>query len=155
LAIGTPAKDDTLCELGWRDKFGKCAPPAKSKEAGRSCDSDSECVTTDATGRTGQCRCKAWWDRDDSKYCEPVAGDYEEHWKTRREYIFYRFQNCGSFWTEDECVRVFGAAALSKKLDMQCETQKLSGGPYLPPSDCNLADPERFPDYCNQAAAAR
>jgi len=83
LQIGTPATDNTLCSLGWRDSFGKCAPPAKSKEAGRKCDSDSDCITTDSAGRTGECRCKSWWDKDDSKYCEPVTGDYKDHWKEK------------------------------------------------------------------------
>lgn len=148
LDIGTPSKDDTLCSLGWRDRFGKCAPPAKSKEAGRSCDSDRDCTTTDNTGRTGQCRCKAWWDRDDSKYCEPVAGDYEGHWEKRRDYLFFRFQNCGNFWTEEECLRIFGDKGWKLKLDMLCETQKLSGGPYMPPADCNVVDIKKFPDWC-------
>lgn len=155
LPIGTPAKDDTLCSLGWRDRFNKCAPPAKSKEAGRSCDSDRDCITTDASGRTGRCRCKSWWDKDDSKYCEPVTGDYEKYWEKRRDYVYFRFTNCGSFWTEEECLRVFGAQATSLKLAMQCETQQLSGGPYLPPPDCNVVDPIKFPDYCAQAAGGQ
>jgi len=155
LDLGTPSKDDALCALGWRDRFGKCAPPAKSKQAGRSCDSSRDCITTDATGRTGECRCKAWWDKDDSKYCDPVTGDYDQHWVKRRDYISYRFDNCGSFWTEEECLRVFGAAAKKKKLDMQCETQKLSHGPYMPPEECGVVDPVKFPDFCEQANAMR
>jgi len=155
LPVGTPSKDDTLCSTGWRDRFGKCAPPAKSKWAGRSCSSDRDCETTDATGRTGQCRCKHWWDEDDSKYCEPVTGDYKDHWVKRRDYIFFRVTNCGSFWSEDECLRIFGTDFRKKKLDMQCETQKLSGGPYMPPKDCGVVDPEKFPDYCAQADALR
>jgi hypothetical protein len=155
LEIGTPAKDDTLCALGWRDRFGKCAPPARSKEAGRSCDSDRDCLTTDATGRTGRCRCKHWWDRDDSKYCEPVTGDYENYWEKRRDYLFFRFENCGSFWTEEECLKIHGAKAQKLKLDMLCEQQQLSKGPYLPPPDCKVIDAEKFPDYCAQAEQVR
>jgi len=157
LDIGTPAKDDTLCSLGWRDRFGKCAPAASSKEAGRSCDSDRDCITTDATGRTGQCRCKHWWDKDDSKYCEPVTGDYKDHWAKRRDYIFFRFTNCGNMWTEEECLKVYGDQAKKLKLNMHCETQKLSGGSYMPPTDCTpaIVDADRFPDYCAQAEAAR
>lgn len=151
LGVGTPSKDDTLCSTGWRDRHGKCAPPAKSKEAGRSCDSDRDCKSTDASGRTGECKCKAWWDRDDSKYCEPVTGDYEDHWTTRRDFIYFKSKNCGSFWTEEECLRVFGNEALKLKLDMQCETQELSGGPHLPPHDCGVVDQSRFPDYCAAA----
>jgi hypothetical protein len=49
-------------------------------------------------------------------------------------------------------MKVFPGEATTKKLEMQCEEQELSGGPYLPPADsCNgLTDPERFPDYCAQ-----
>lgn len=155
LDIGIPSKDDTLCALGWRDRFNKCAPPAKSKEAGRTCDSDRDCVTTDATGRTGSCRCKAWWDKDDSKYCNPVTGDYEDHWTKRRDYVGFRASKCGSFWSEHECLKIWGNEAQVLKLNMQCETQKLSGGPYLPPEDCNVVDPKKFPDYCQQADAMR
>jgi len=153
LKIGTPAKDDTLCSLGWRDRFGKCAPPAKSKEAGRNCDSDRDCLTTDATGRTGECRCKSWWDKDDSKYCEPVTGDYKDHWVKRRDYLSFRFNQCGSFWTEEECLRVYGSQGWKLKLGMLCEMQKLAGGPYMPPADCNVVDAEKFPDYCAQESA--
>jgi hypothetical protein len=148
LDIGIAAKQDILCELGWRDKLSKCAAPARSKEVGRSCDSDADCTTTDATGRTGTCACKAWWDQDDSKYCKPVTGDYKKHWKVMRDYIAYRTSNCGSFWSEEECLRIFGDAVLQLKLAVLCEEQKLSGGPYLPPPDCGIAHDKRFPDYC-------
>jgi len=148
LDIGTSAKDDTLCAFGWRDRLNKCAPPAKSKQAGRSCDSNMDCITTDVTGRQGQCACKAWWDIDDSKYCMPVVGDYADHQENLRNYLFFRATKCGSFWTEEECLRVFGNEALALKLAIQCETQKLSGGAYMPPPDCNIHDKERFPDYC-------
>lgn len=153
LPIGTPAKSDMLCELGWRDRFGKCAPPAKSKEAGRACDSDKDCFTNDETGRTGQCRCKAWWDKDDSKYCEPVTGDYEDHWVTRRNWVWFRFSKCGNHWSEEECFQVYGSQATSLKLKMLCETQALAGGPYLPPSECSptITDLIMFPDYCYMA----
>lgn len=154
LDIGTPSKSDDLCSLGWRDKHGKCAPPAKSKEAGRSCDRDSDCLTTDSTGRSGRCRCKAWWDKDDSKYCEPVTGDYEDHWASRRDWIAFRWGTCGNNWGEEECMKVYGAKATSLKLKMLCETQQLSGGPYMPPEDCNVVDMKKFPDYCWMASHA-
>lgn len=43
--------------------------------------------------------------------------------------------------------------ALPIKLEMLCETQELSMGPYLPPPDCNVEDPEKFPDFCAQSLA--
>lgn len=154
LPIGTPSKSDDLCSFGWRDKHGKCAPPAKSKEAGRSCDRDSDCITTDSTGRSGRCRCKAWWDKDDSKYCEPVTGDYKDHWASRRDWISFRWGTCGNNWSEEECMKVYGQEATSRKLKMLCETQQLSGGPYLPPPDCNVVDMRKFPDYCQMERMA-
>ena len=33
----------------------------RSPKAGRSCDTDLDCATTDETGRTGSCTCKAQW----------------------------------------------------------------------------------------------
>lgn len=155
LDIGTPAKMDALCSFAWRDRYNKCAPPAKSKQAGRSCDSSRDCQTTDETGRTGNCACKNWWDSDDSKYCLPVSGDYPRHWESLRDYYQFQSQNCGSFWTEEECLRIFGNQALALKLAVQCETQTLSGGAYLPPPDCNINDDERFPDYCRMEQEAR
>jgi len=155
LSIGSLAMSDILCELGWKDRAGKCAPAAKSKEAGRSCDSDRDCRTTDRSGRTGRCVCKAWWDKDDSKYCEPVAGDYMNHQEKLRDYLWLRASRCGSFWSEEECLRVIGQEALRLKLAVECERQELSGGPYLPPQDCNLKDDARFADPCKQLAALR
>eukprot|EP00403_Amphidinium_massartii_P041511 CAMPEP_0178436192 /NCGR_PEP_ID=MMETSP0689_2-20121128/34314_1 /TAXON_ID=160604 /ORGANISM="Amphidinium massartii, Strain CS-259" /LENGTH=700 /DNA_ID=CAMNT_0020058283 /DNA_START=81 /DNA_END=2179 /DNA_ORIENTATION=+ len=152
LEIGFPSKLDTLCRLGWRDRFGKCAVPAKSKDAGRSCSSDRDCVTTDQTGRTGSCVCKAWWQEDDSKYCLPVAGDLARHMESVRNYEWFRSQNCGSFWTEAECLRIFGDEALVLKLAVDCEVQQLASGPYLPPIECGVSDPTMFADPCGLLA---
>lgn len=155
LPTGSVAASDELCMFGWRDLSNKCAPAAKSKQASRYCDSDSDCVTTDATGRTGNCMCKAWWDHDDDKYCMPVAGDYANHLDNLRSYWWFRSKNCGSFWTEDECLTIFGNQALKLKLAVECETQKLAGGPYIPPSECSIQDETRFPNPCAQLQALR
>jgi len=155
LSVGTPAADDTLCEFGWRDRDNKCAPAAQSKEAGRDCDSDFDCATTDKSGRTGLCVCKAWWESGDAKYCMPVAGDYENYQAKLRAFASFKAINCGSFWTEDECLRVFGNEALRLKLEVDCETQLLSKGPHLPPADCGIHDEERFPDACARLANLR
>jgi hypothetical protein len=149
LIEGSLASDDTFCEHGWRDMNDKCASPAKSKRASRPCDMDKNCVTTDATMRPGRCVCKAWWDKDESKYCEPVAGDYENHQEALRNFIWFRAKNCGSFWTEEQCMQVFGDSFRFLKLAYECEKQELSGGPYLPPYDCGVVDYDRFPDYCS------
>jgi hypothetical protein len=152
--IGALAKADVLCELGWRDKFNKCAAPAKSKEVGRPCDYDSDCITTDSTGRTGVCACKSWWDVDDSKYCKPVTGDFKDYWKVMRNWIDFRVTSCGNHWSEEECLRVFGSQAVRLKLAYLCEEQTLSGGPWLPPSDCGIPlTDKRFPDYCSGSAS--
>mmetsp|Transcript_15856 Transcript_15856/g.34807 ORF Transcript_15856/g.34807 Transcript_15856/m.34807 type:complete len:473 (+) Transcript_15856:267-1685(+) len=155
LEIGMPAASDIFCSFGWRDRNGKCAPPAKSKEAGRTCDTHSDCVTTDITGRTGECRCKAWWDRGDSKYCEPVSGDYFHHQETLRDYYWFRASKCGAFWTEEECLRIWGDEAEILKVEVECERQQLSGGPYLPPTDCLIQDEERFGDACAKLEALK
>lgn len=153
LDLGNPADRDILCRLGWRDRNGLCAPAAKSKQAGRSCDSDLDCTTTDQTGRTGLCTCKAWWDQGDSKYCAPVAGDYARHQESLRNYLWFRATKCGSFWTEEECLNIFGAEAQKLKYALDCETQQLSGGPYLPPAGCGIVDETRFVDACAKLAA--
>mmetsp|Transcript_10548 Transcript_10548/g.18778 ORF Transcript_10548/g.18778 Transcript_10548/m.18778 type:complete len:644 (-) Transcript_10548:54-1985(-) len=155
LDIGDPAAADFFCMFGWRDRDGKCAPPAKSKEAGRSCDSDRDCITTDETGRRGTCTCKAWWDKDDSKYCKPVAGDFYRHQEKLRDYLWFRADKCGSFWTEQECLRIWGDDALKLKLAVECEIQELSGGPYLPPESCGIKDNERFGDPCKMLQELR
>ncbi|CAE7162731.1 unnamed protein product [Symbiodinium pilosum] len=56
--------------------------------------------------------CKAWWDKDDPKYCMPVAGDYARHQEALRNYLWFRASNCGNFWTEQECLRIFGNQAV-------------------------------------------
>ncbi|CAE8591952.1 unnamed protein product [Polarella glacialis] len=155
LDIGTPAAFDVFCQSGWRDVNSKCAPAARSKQVGRTCDDDSDCATTDETGRSGRCTCKDWWDADDSKFCAPVSGDYARHQEAQRNFLWFRATNCGSFWTEDECLRIFGNQASTLKLTVECETQKLSGGPYMPPADCGIDDPERFVDKCKQLAMIR
>eukprot|EP00929_Paragymnodinium_shiwhaense_P007312 TRINITY_DN111233_c0_g1_i1.p1 TRINITY_DN111233_c0_g1~~TRINITY_DN111233_c0_g1_i1.p1 ORF type:complete len:693 (+),score=98.98 TRINITY_DN111233_c0_g1_i1:43-2079(+) len=155
LEQGAPAADDVFCTHGWRDRTGLCAPAAKSKEAGRSCDSDRGCPTTDRTGRTGNCVCKAWWDKDEAKYCEPVAGDYEDHQRRLRDFLYYKVTNCGHFWTEEECIQVYGNKVLKLKLEIDCEKQRLSNGPYLPPADCAINDYERFGDACARLSSLR
>jgi len=153
LAEGMPAADDMLCAFGWRDRNNDCAPPAKSKQAGRSCSTNRDCLTTDVTGRPGRCVCKSWWERDDAKYCEPVAGDYVSHQVNLRNYMWFRVSKCGRFWTEEECLRIFANEALRLKLTVECETQELSGGPFLPPADCGIVDEMRFGDSCAKLAA--
>lgn len=155
LPIGTLATSDEMCSFGWRDKNMKCAPPARSKQAGRSCDAHRDCATTDATGRSGECACKAWWDKDDSKYCMPVAGDYSRHQEKLRNYLWFQASKCGGFWTEEECLDVYGDEALKYKLDLDCERQQLSGGPYLPPVTCGIRDDVRFGDACAKLRALR
>jgi len=153
LDLGSPGAVDELCMSGWRDRDMLCAPAAQSNEMGRSCDSDRDCTTTDQSGRTGECVCKAWWDKDNSKYCKPITGDYENYQEKLRNYLWFQSQNCGSFWTEDDCLRIFGNKALKLKLEVDCETQRLSGGPYLPPASCAIPSDDRFFDSCRQMNA--
>lgn len=149
LPIGTLASADELCEFGWRDRDGRCATAARSKNAGGACDTDADCVTTDATGRTGKCVCKAWWQDSDSRYCEPVAGDYRNHLESFRNYLWFQVRNCGNHWTEEECLEEIGAEAQRRKYEFDCEKQRLVNGPFLPPSDCNIAAGDaRFVDSC-------
>lgn len=153
LPYGARASRDIFCSLGWRDREDKCAPPAKSKEVGRPCNSSSECTTTDATGRTGECVCKSWWMYDTAKYCLPVTGDFAEKMVHMRNYLYYIHTECGSHWTEEDCQRIGGDRAKRLKLSYECEAQQLSGGPYLPPDSCNIYDPVRFPDRCAELQA--
>merc|ERR1712043_7506 len=121
--------------------------------AGGACDSDVDCRTTDATGRTGSCTCKSWWATSDSRYCLPVAGDYMNHQEKYRNYMWYREVNCGNHWTEAECLNVFGIEAQKLKYEYECERQTLAGGPFLPPADCGIAAGDlRFEDSCPKLA---
>mmetsp|Transcript_132887 Transcript_132887/g.384214 ORF Transcript_132887/g.384214 Transcript_132887/m.384214 type:complete len:630 (-) Transcript_132887:58-1947(-) len=155
LPIGAPAAADILCEHGWRDRSSKCAPPAMSKQLGRPCETHDDCETTDASGRTAECVCKQWWESGDPTYCDAVTGDYANHQEKLRDLYDFRAKNCGTFWTEEECLRVFGNEAKKLKLAVQCERQQLTGGPYLPHPDCLLVDQERFPDYCAELNSLR
>lgn len=150
LPIGAPSRLDELCSYGWRDMSWKCAPPAKSRRLGRSCDSAEDCSTTDMSGRTGECVCKSWWEKGDPKYCEPVSGDYTGHQEKLRNYLDFMSKKCGTFWSEHECLRVFGSQALKLKLEYECEKQKLVHGPFLPRADCEIIDQDRFPDSCDR-----
>jgi len=152
LEVGKPAIVPELCIWNWNDKHEICAVPAKSKERGRSCQSDKDCITTDQSGKTGVCHCKAWWDQGDSKYCLPVAGDFKDHSERLRDYLNFRAQNCGSFWTDKECMQQWGSEGEQLLYQYKCEEQELARGPYLPPASCNipskLIDKDRFVDYC-------
>lgn len=153
LEVGAPAAMGELCLFGWRDKNFKCAPPAKSKRVGFPCDSDDDCETTDITGKSGSCVCKAWWESSDGMYCNPVAGDYHKHQEKLRNYLDFQARNCGTFYTEEECLRVFGTTAQIKKLELECETETLVGGPYIPDPKCGIVDDARFPSACDKLQA--
>merc|ERR550514_1068238 len=133
LRIGSPAVDPALCILGWTDKYNVCAQPAKSKSVGRSCESDLDCVTTDQTGKLGECRCKKWWDSGDSKYCAPVAGDFANHQEKLRNWLYFKASRCGSFWSNEACVEEWShQGGFQAFYALKCEEQSLSKGPYLP-----------------------
>merc|ERR1712224_323856 len=83
-----------------------------------------------------------------SKYCEPVAGDFPEYLESLRDFMWFQAKNCGSFWTEEQCMQVWGNSFRSLKLKYECDKQKIAGGPYLPPGDSGVQDYDRFPDYC-------
>lgn len=153
LEVGLPAVVPELCLFGWNDKNDICAVPAKSKEVGRSCQSDGDCITTDQSGKTGICACKAWWDQGDSKYCLPVSGDFNAHSETLRDYLYFKGSKCGTFWTDEECMQQWGAEGEQVLYRYKCEEQKLARGPYLPPTDCGIVDEKRFIDYCKKLDA--
>jgi hypothetical protein len=149
------AKDPNLCVTGWTDKFDRCTVPAKSKSFGRSSGKDSDCETTDQTGKSGNCTCKAWWDGGEPKYCLPVFGDMINEGERVRDWIYFKKENCGNFWSDDECVEEFGedARCLLKKLN--CEVQTLSNGPYLPPPGCaDLRTQDRYENHCECSSEA-
>lgn len=87
LPLGHVAVHPHLCVTGWTNLNNVCTYPAKSKRVGMRCESDADCITTDPTGKTGTCYCKDWWDSGHSKYCLPVAGDYDN--KMEKVLLFY------------------------------------------------------------------
>lgn len=107
LPLGHVAKDPRLCVSAWTNSLSACSFPAKSKRVGMNCQGDEDCTTTDPTGKTGQCFCKQWWSNGNSKYCLPVAGDYEEHSRALRDWTYFRVMNCGKTWTEEECLEEY------------------------------------------------
>ncbi|KAF4661687.1 hypothetical protein FOZ61_003021 [Perkinsus olseni] len=143
LAIGAASPYPELCSSGFLDTFNLCSAAAKSHRVGRRCDSDRDCTTTDLTGQTGECVCKAWWSSGDSKYCMPVAGDSSNNQERWRDWLYYRAKYCGSFWDERECLEERGVEAEKKYYALLCETQQLSGGPYIPPAECGLTGDDR------------
>lgn len=138
LELGYPSSDPLLCTFGVKDAEGACTVAAQSKSVSQPCDFDTDCETT-IEGVHAGCRCKAWWDSEDSRYCLPVAGDYANHNENLRNYVWFVAQNCGSFWTEDECLEEFKEAR-RLKLTLDCETQQLSGGPFVPHPSSGLGD---------------
>jgi hypothetical protein len=50
-------------------------------------------------------------------------------------------------------MRQWGAEGEQVLYRYKCEEQKLARGPYLPPTDCGIVDPERFVDYCQRLNA--
>eukprot|EP00928_Gymnodinium_smaydae_P026904 TRINITY_DN20977_c0_g6_i1.p1 TRINITY_DN20977_c0_g6~~TRINITY_DN20977_c0_g6_i1.p1 ORF type:complete len:592 (-),score=23.80 TRINITY_DN20977_c0_g6_i1:153-1928(-) len=148
LDVGVPADDDALCTFAWRSIDGKCATKSRSKRAGRPCSEDFDCTTTDASGRVGSCVCKTWWNETGASYCMPVPGDYANHQESLRNLLDFKESKCGSFWTEAECLRTWETTFRTLKLQLDCETQKLSGGPYVPPTECHLQHDQRFADHC-------
>ncbi|KAF4695006.1 hypothetical protein FOZ60_006129 [Perkinsus olseni] len=143
LAIGAASPYPELCSSGFLDTFNLCSAAAKSRRVGRRCDSDRDCTTTDLTGQTGECVCKAWWSSGDSKYCMPVAGDFSNNQERLRDWLYYRAKYCGSFWDERECLEERGVEAEKKYYALLCETQQLSGGPYIPSEECGLTGDDR------------
>jgi len=149
LPLGHLAKDPRLCVSAWTNNLNVCAFPAKSKRVGMSCQSDDDCITTDPTGKTGQCFCKQWWNTGNSKYCLPVTGDYKHHSQSLRDWTWFEMTKCGKTWSEAECLEEFGKDATDLLYNYRCETQELSRGPYLPPSSCGIGTGDgRFVDYC-------
>lgn len=152
LPLGHVAKHPYLCVSGWTNLNNVCTYPAKSKRVGASCESDGDCITTDPTGKTGRCYCKDWWDQGTSKYCLPVAGDFDNAMEKIRDWEFFKSQKCGSFWSEDECLSEFGSEARDLLYAIECEVQEVSRGPYLPPASCNIGegDAGQYVDYCSK-----
>mmetsp|Transcript_19939 Transcript_19939/g.50282 ORF Transcript_19939/g.50282 Transcript_19939/m.50282 type:complete len:1103 (+) Transcript_19939:205-3513(+) len=149
LPLGHLAKDDRLCITGWTNKNRVCTYPAKSKRVGKPCNDNSDCPTTDPTGRTGTCYCKDWWDAAHSKYCLPVVGDLKNRMQTVRDLEQFKADNCGKFYTEEECLEEFSPTMRDLKDKVEGEIQCLSGGPYLPDSSCALGDGGgKYIDYC-------
>lgn len=138
---GGHAKDPHLCITGWTDKHHACAVAAQSKSMGRSCGADEDCETTDQTGKTGTCTCRLWWDGGEPKYCQPVFGDLDNYGEKVRDWLWFRSRNCGTFWSDEECVAEFPNDA-AKLNDVQCEMERLSKGPYLPPAGCRIPNPK-------------
>jgi hypothetical protein len=145
------AKDPNLCISGWTDKYDQCAVSAQSKAVGRSCGKDEDCLTTDQTNKTGNCTCKVWWDGGEPKYCLPVFGDYHNNGEKIRDWLWFKRNNCGTFWSDEECVEEFGGQARDKLQAVKCEIQQLSNpaGPYLPPQGCaSLRKQNKYVDQC-------
>lgn len=150
LPLGHRAHSPLLCTTLWTNNNNVCTYAAKSKRVGRRCASDSDCTTTDPTGKTGTCSCKDWWSSGTSKYCLPVAGDYDNKVEKMRDWLYFKAKNCGRFWTDQDCLEEFGDEAKKLHHALECETQTLSRGPYLPPADdCQLNPNNDFVDYCS------
>jgi hypothetical protein len=142
---GEKAKDSRLCITGHTDKYDVCSVAAKSKSVGRSCGSDEDCQTTDQTGKTAECTCKTWWDGGEPKYCLPIFGDLPNDGEKVRDWLWFRKNNCGSFWTDEECIEEFPESA-QMLYDVYCEIQKMSNDVH-PPKGCNIQNPKYQPQY--------
>lgn len=90
---------------------------------GKPCNDNSDCPTTDPTGRTGTCYCKDWWDAANSKYCLPVVGDLKNRMQTVRDLEQFKADNCGKFYTEEECLEEFSPTMRDLKDKVEGEIQ--------------------------------
>ena len=81
----------------------------------------------------------------------PVSGDLENSGEKMRDWLWFKKQNCGTFWSDEECVAEFGDDAKEKLQEVKCELQCLSNpaGPNLPPRACqSLLEQEKYMDQC-------
>jgi hypothetical protein len=151
LPVGVSSESPDLCQSGQVDYSGKlCQSVFKGKRTGQTCESDSDCPTTDPSNALGRCECIGWWESDSvaCKRCQPVIGDLSENAKSLREWRTVRSQNCPSFWTDSECIREKGDMVAQAYYRYQCELQTLAGGVSVLDQRSGCQDDQALTNYC-------
>ena len=147
LPPGTAVSDPFLCDSGQVGSDGAtCSVPYGSRRLAQACVADADCLTTDPSGSVAECSCRNWWDDNTQacKACVPVFGDFGNYGESLRNYLYNRGVQCGSVWTESECLREKPKVQSMWKQYM-CEEQRLRGGLVAVPEPC--VD-DSVVDYC-------
>ncbi|CAD7962019.1 unnamed protein product [Amoebophrya sp. A120] len=141
LPLGHTSSDKDLCQSGYMNQNFVCAVSPKSKRAGRGCERDQDCTSTDpfevnifkaiseqagsrgssasTQGKTfhqphrgaSTCQCRNWWSDSKRQSRYCTSTEGDIPRDARRDWLYFQHTKCGKFWSEKECLQTFGTQA--------------------------------------------